>query len=235
MHIYTKNNKLYPSVTTVVGYFKPLETFESLMKWSNFLGFKHKDYIKERDNKAAFGTAVHETVAGLLTNTPVDKSVSDSLTINYLADYADAIKYFERFMMVEMIHPIDTIFSEETIVSEKLGYAGTIDWLGTYKNKTFLFDFKTSASMHETMKLQLSAYRWMLRCLHNINVDTLCIVRLDKNVDGLYEEFTLDLNEEYNKQLMNHCESCFASLVNGYYERMYIEKEFKERMKTNVL
>ena len=120
MHIYTKNNKLYPSVTTVVGYFKPLETFESLMKWSNFLGFKHKDYIKERDNKAAFGTAVHETVAGLLTNTPVDKSVSDSLTINYLADYADAIKYFERCMMVEMIHPIDTIFSEETIVSEKL-------------------------------------------------------------------------------------------------------------------
>ena len=199
MHIYTKNNKLYPSVTTVVGYFKPLETFESLMKWSNFLGFKHKDYIKERDNKAAFGTAVHETVAGLLTNTPVDKSVSDSLTINYLADYADAIKYFERFMMVEMIHPIDTIFSEETIVSEKLGYAGTIDWLGTYKNKTFLFDFKTSSSMHETMKLQLSAYRKLLKEEKDITIDGAAIVFISKKGVTLQEVSLDELDKVYKK------------------------------------
>ena len=199
MHIYTKNNKLYPSVTTVVGYFKPLETFESLMKWSNFLGFKHKDYIKERDNKAAFGTAVHETVAGLLTNTPVDKSVSDSLTINYLADYADAIKYFERFMMVEMIHPIDTIFSEETIVSEKLGYAGTIDWLGTYKNKTFLFDFKTSSSMHETMKLQLSAYRKLLKEERDITIDGAAIVFISKKGVTLQEVSLDELDKVYKK------------------------------------
>ena len=198
MHIYTKN-KLYPSVTTVVGYFKPLETFESLMKWSNFLGFKHKDYIKERDNKAAFGTAVHETVAGLLTNTPVDKSVSDSLTINYLADYADAIKYFERFMMVEMIHPIDTIFSEETIVSEKLGYAGTIDWLGTYKNKTFLFDFKTSSSMHETMKLQLSAYRKLLKEEKDITIDGAAIVFISKKGVTLQEVSLDELDKVYKK------------------------------------
>lgn len=199
MHIYTKNNKLYPSVTTVVGYFKPLETFESLMKWSNFLGFKHKDYIKERDNKAAFGTAVHETVAGLLTNAPVDKSVSDSLTINYLADYADAIKYFERFMMVEMIHPIDTIFSEETIVSEKLGYAGTIDWLGTYKNKTFLFDFKTSSSMHETMKLQLSAYRKLLKEERDITIDGAAIVFISKKGVTLQEVSLDELDKVYKK------------------------------------
>ena len=199
MHIYTKNNKLYPSVTTVVGYFKPLETFESLMKWSNFLGFKHKDYIKERDNKAAFGTAVHETVAGLLTNTPVDKSVSDSLTINYLADYADAIKYFERFMMVEMIHPIDTKFSEETIVSEKLGYAGTIDWLGTYKNKTFLFDFKTSSSMHETMKLQLSAYRKLLKEERDITIDGAAIVFISKKGVTLQEVSLDELDKVYKK------------------------------------
>ena len=199
MHIYTKNNKLYPSVTTVVGYFKPLETFESLMKWSNFLGFKHKDYIKERDNKAAFGTAVHETVAGLLTNTPIDKSVSDSLTINYLADYADAIKYFERFMMVEMIHPIDTIFSEETIVSEKLGYAGTIDWLGTYKNKTFLFDFKTSSSMHETMKLQLSAYRKLLKEERDITIDGAAIVFISKKGVTLQEVSLDELDKVYKK------------------------------------
>ena len=199
MHIYTKNNRLYPSVTTVVGYFKPLETFESLMKWSNFLGFKHKDYIKERDNKAAFGTAVHETVAGLLTNTPVDKSVSDSLTINYLADYADAIKYFERFMMVEMIHPIDTIFSEETIVSEKLGYAGTIDWLGTYKNKTFLFDFKTSSSMHETMKLQLSAYRKLLKEEKDITIDGAAIVFISKKGVTLQEVSLDELDKVYKK------------------------------------
>ena len=199
MHIYTKNNKLYPSVTTVVGYFKPLETFESLMKWSNFLGFKHKDYIKERDNKATFGTAVHETVAGLLTNTPVDKSVSDSLTINYLADYADAIKYFERFMMVEMIHPIDTIFSEETIVSEKLGYAGTIDWLGTYKNKTFLFDFKTSSSMHETMKLQLSAYRKLLKEERDITIDGAAIVFISKKGVTLQEVSLDELDKVYKK------------------------------------
>ena len=199
MHIYNKNNKLYPSVTTVVGYFKPLETFESLMKWSNFLGFKHKDYIRERDNKAAFGTAVHETVAGLLTNTPVDKSVSDSLTINYLSDYMDAIKHFERFMMTSMIHPIDTIYSEETIVSENLRYAGTIDWLGTYKNKVFLFDFKTSSSMHETMKLQLSAYRKLLKEEKDITIDGSAIVFISKKGVTLQEVSLEELDKVYKK------------------------------------
>ena len=130
---------------------------------------------------------------------PVDKSVSDSLTINYLADYADAIKYFERFMMVEMIHPIDTIFSEETIVSEKLGYAGTIDWLGTYKNKTFLFDFKTSSSMHETMKLQLSAYRKLLKEERDITIDGAAIVFISKKGVTLQEVSLDELDKVYKK------------------------------------
>ena len=199
MHIYTKNGKHYPSVTTIVGYFKPLEAFESLMRWSNYLGFKHKDYIKERDNKAAFGTSVHETVAALLTNTPVDKSISNSLTMSYLGDYADAIKYFERFMMTEMIHSEDTKYSEETIVSEKLGYAGTIDWLGTYKNKTFLFDFKTSSAMHESMKLQLAAYRKLLKEERDITIDGSAIVFISKKGVTI-KEVTLDeLDKAYTK------------------------------------
>ena len=102
-------------------------------------------------------------------------------------------------MMVEMIHPIDTIFSEETIVSEKLGYAGTIDWLGTYKNKTFLFDFKTSSSMHETMKLQLSAYRKLLKEERDITIDGAAIVFISKKGVTLQEVSLDELDKVYKK------------------------------------
>lgn len=198
MHIYSKNDKHYPSVTTIVGYFKPLEVFESLMKWSNFLGFKHMDYVRERDAKAAFGTAVHDSISSLLLNKPIDTDTS-TLSLKYLGDYMDAIKYFTKFMADSNISHLSTIFSEETFVSESLGYAGTIDWLGTYKDKKYLFDFKTSSSMHESMKLQLSAYRKLLKTEKDIDIEGAAIVFVSKSGVKIQEVSLDELDKMYLK------------------------------------
>ena len=52
MHIYEKDGKEYPSVTTII---QSLGS-EEIVKWANHLGFKHLDYTKELEKTAVNGT-----------------------------------------------------------------------------------------------------------------------------------------------------------------------------------
>ena len=56
MHIYEKDGKEYPSVTTII---QSLGS-EEIVKWANHLGFKHLDYTKELEKTAINGTKVHD-------------------------------------------------------------------------------------------------------------------------------------------------------------------------------
>lgn len=234
---YPAPNDGYP---TQWGYIVPRVTHilsemlheQSIVEWSNYIGMFKRQKYKEVINLAAdIGTATHSCIENhIKAGEPISM---DLLEENISTIVNRTYNSFLKWWSIISTKNITVLMQEVPLICQWFG--GTLDLLINIDGRIVLVDFKTSNHFSYKYLLQLSAYRWMLRCLHNINVDTLCIVRLDKNVDGLYEEFTLDLNEESNTQLMNHCESCFASLVNGYYERMYIEKEFKERMKTNVL
>lgn len=67
-------------------------------------------------------------------------------------------KMFERYIdFVSTIKPeMESI--EESFVSEKLGYAGTVDRICMIGKERWLIDIKTSNSMHKSQHLQLATY-----------------------------------------------------------------------------
>ena len=195
MHIYEKNNHLYPSVTTIVGYFKDKPSFEALQKWANFMGFNHRSHVTELDKKAKFGTYVHAILAHELSSSPIDDKLTEGMLIGDINNAHSALNSFRQFQADNGFISNNTVFSEETIISEKLGYAGTVDWVGMYKNKLFLVDFKTSHSIHESMKLQLAAYRQLLKEEKNMNIESsaILIIKPDKIMENDISMEELDI------------------------------------------
>lgn len=198
MHIYEKNNHFYPSVTTIVGYFKDKPSFEALQKWANFMGFNHRSHITELDKKAKFGTYVHALLAHELSSSPIDDKLTEGMLINDINNAHSALESFRQFQAENNLISNSTIFSEETIISEKLGYAGTVDWVGMYKNRLFLIDFKTSHSVHDSMKLQLAAYRQLLKEERGINIESsaILIIKPDKTIENIINMEELDKSYE---------------------------------------
>ena len=200
MHIYESNGVKLPSVTTITGFITLREQFEALMKWSNFLGFKHKKYMDVLNTKADFGSAVHENIHALLTNTePNPEVISKVKSIEDIFNLRSTMKIFDIFLKDLGVDISNTIFSEESIASEKLGYVGTVDWVVKMNSKVYLIDFKTSSTIHESMGLQLSAYRQLLLEEKGIKIDMAAILLLNEKRYKLIEYRHESLNEYYAK------------------------------------
>lgn len=161
MHIYANDDKsiCLPSVTTIISFIKTKNEYEPLLKWSNTLGYSHKDYTATLDYYATFGTIVHETLSHIVTGkyTPddLDKKVGFSDMEKYLMTITNFLSFYNN------TNP-DTIYSEKSFLSENLGYGGTIDWVSKENNDIILTDFKTSSAIRDYMLLQLCAYMKLL-------------------------------------------------------------------------
>ena len=169
MHIYTNANKTIklPSVTSIISFVKIEPEFDPLIKWSNSLGFKHQRYSDVLNNAADFGTKIHETLANIVTGKPIPDE-------QYKGSFDDVIKYnstISNFLKYYSQHEIETIYSEKSLLSENLGYAGTIDWVHRENNKIALVDFKTSSSYKSYMAMQLSAYMHLIEDQTGIKID----------------------------------------------------------------
>lgn len=155
-HIYTgPDGKLYPSVTTVLDLFS---YNQSLMGWANYLGFQRKDYKKELDKTAVIGTWVHAHCQKFVDpdSNPEFTDLPDPMT-RFRAE-----KRVNTFKEKISLYPYKTIFTEKTLVSPKLGFAGTLDWLCEFWNTLTLFDFKTSKAVRSKMLAQLGGYALLL-------------------------------------------------------------------------
>ncbi|WP_276670249.1 hypothetical protein [Schaalia cardiffensis] len=112
---------------------------EDAVKWLKSSPFK------ERDRAAARGTAVHalaeQVVAGLEVDVPVDHA-------NLVAGYVDFLDD----------NDVEPLLVEAKVASRAHWYAGTADLFATMGGQTWLFDLKTSRSVHGSYFLQLAAY-----------------------------------------------------------------------------
>lgn len=158
MHIYELDGGFYPSVTTIL---KIISTNEDLLKWANHMGFKRKDIKKIQEESTDFGTKVHSHLQSIVDN-----------NFNNPIPYKDNLEKYEieniKKKFIEFFKDIkyNTLYTEKTIISKELGYAGTLDWLFTLDNDTLILgDFKTSKKVHTTMLLQLGGYYNLLRTL----------------------------------------------------------------------
>lgn len=200
---------MLPSVTTITSFVKFKPEYDSLVKWANSLGFSHKKYQETLDVYANFGTCVHQALSCIVTGNPITDDISSTISFNDMAKYQRSIDNFVKFY--NEANPT-TIYSEKSLLSEKLGYGGTIDWVSIEGNTTYISDFKTSSQVRPYMTMQLAAYIELLKEV-GIKIDRARIILVsneklsvreftDEEISKAYELFTkiLYLYNEYGKE-----------------------------------
>lgn len=178
MHIYTNEAKtiMLPSVTTITSFVKFKPEYEPLMQWSNFLGFKNQRYQETLDMTADLGTKVHEAIAYVVQDKDVPDELSKTVPLVDMVKYCMSVASFRQFY--NDTKP-ETLFSERSMLSETLGYGGTIDWVSIEDKKTILTDFKTSSAVRGYMSMQLAAYIKLLE-EKGISIDVARIMLVSK-------------------------------------------------------
>lgn len=137
----------YPSVSTIIG----AESKPWLDAWREKWGS-----LAVRKTEAAnkIGTEFHRCVEEYLER--------GSFTIDY--DHLSQnmrrriIGMMTSFMRWAKMVDGDIHDTELKVVSRQYAYSGTLDAVGTFKNKLMLYDWKTSSRIYPDMDLQLVAY-----------------------------------------------------------------------------
>ena len=186
MHIYDcADGTQVPSVTTILQ----ILGSPAIIRWANWLGFKHLDYEKELDRAANNGTVVH-----MCTQHVVDPEHTEALEFKNDFEsqyYAGITKRFTDF--ISRFH-YETIFTEKSFASTELGYGGTIDWYARLAGLNMLFDFKTSKQVRLKHLLQLGGYMPLLES-NGYPVDAAAIIIVNDRTCQMYPINKLTLLE----------------------------------------
>lgn len=221
---YVFNGVTVPRVTKILS---DMLHEDSLMSWSNFIGLvKHQKYQDVLNQAADKGSIVHNGIEDYLTNG--NELNLAAVPQNYQVEVENAYESFKKWWNIVATNNKAYVVMQETPLTCQW-YGGTLDLLLNINDKYYLFDFKTSNHLSYKYILQLAAYRYMLRAGHNIEVDGVGIIKLDKQTVN-FEEVMLHCDDPFDADLLNHAEICFHHIVYGYYERKYVENGFKAVM-----
>jgi hypothetical protein len=145
---YRRNNKYYPSVSSILNYFPKNQYFHS---WLKDVGH-NADIIVQK--AAQEGTQVHNAIEAFLNGEDI-KWIDDYGNARYSLDIWKMILKFAEFWNT---HKPELVASEYHLFSDKHEYAGTADLIVRFKEKLWLLDIKTSNSLHTSYDLQLASY-----------------------------------------------------------------------------
>lgn len=200
---YEFNGIKVPRVTEILSY-----TINEpyIAEWANWLGYKHKSYKATLGDAANVGTAVHNYIANVCQNKPVEE-YSDDRILNCISAFN---KWWNQ---LTSSNEVSIIGQEQKIVCPWFG--GTYDMLLRVNDKVYLIDFKTSSKISFRYFLQLAAYKYMIEPYYNIHVDACMILRLDKKNAG-FEEAIVDTNTSIGDSYITDCLNTFFSCV-AYY------------------
>lgn len=156
MHIYDcEDGSQVPSVTTILK----LLGSDDIIRWANYLGYKHINYDEEMDRTADIGTTIHKCVQRVVD--PNNTTEIVEFKNSFDADYFKRItEIFKRFISN---FTYETIFTEKAFASSELGYGGTLDWYCKIAKKHMLIDFKSSKQVRLKHLLQLGGYYSLLK------------------------------------------------------------------------
>lgn len=176
------------SVTTILDKTKPKEEREVLQKWKNRVGQTNAQMITTEASSR--GTRLHSFLEGYIKN-------------DVLADPGDNPYSKQSHKMAKVI--IDNAFGN---VDESWGcevplyypelYAGTCDYVGVWKGKPAIMDFKQSNKCKKRewitgYFLQLAAYAQAHNFVHGTNITTGVILMC--TADFQYQEFVIEEEE----------------------------------------
>ena len=220
---YFYNDIPVPRVTEILS--KMLHE-DYLMTWANAIGlYKRQKYKEVLEKSAEIGTYSHELVEQYIKEQEYDIS---QFNINSKAIYDASINAVESFKL--WYNDVFTYNKVEVLgIEQKLScpwFGGTYDMLIKINGRTYLTDFKTSNHIGYKYALQLAAYKYMLS-LQEITIDGTIILQLDKKKPS-YTEYIMDFSNGKHFEFINDCTECFLSLVYAYFQRIKVEKQFKE-------
>jgi hypothetical protein len=171
---YRRNDKYYPSVSSVLNYFPKNQFFHS---WLKDVGH-NSDIIAQ---KAAWeGTQVHNAAEKFLNGEEINW-IDDNGTVLYNLDVWKMILKFCEFWNT---YKPELIATEYHLFSDKHEYAGTADLIVRFKDKLWLMDIKTSNTLHTSYDLQLAAYAKAWNETHNEPIEETGIIWLKAATRG---------------------------------------------------
>lgn len=144
----TDTGAFIPSVTTILDAYPKTAQFYDWLKKNG----ENADEI--RDAAGAIGSMVHKLTEQYDAGDEVSLLGLDGRIDYKVAEW----KQFERYIDFSNKFKPEILDTEFNIVSEKLGFAGTIDRRVRLNGKVYILDIKTSGSVHDHYWLQLAAY-----------------------------------------------------------------------------
>lgn len=192
MHIYEcPDGKKVPSVTTILQILGSKE----IIYWANRLGFRHIDYDAEMNALADAGTKMHAMVQQI-----VDPNCTATVSFK---DQFEKERYdllAMRFSNMIKDYSYNTVFTEKTFVSSKLGYGGTVDWFAEMSSFNMLNDFKSSKKVYMKHLLQLGGY-YNLMTENGYDIHGGSIILVNDRLSSLYpvsRESLIKLGDIFN-------------------------------------
>lgn len=153
------NGVWVPSITTILeAYPKPY----ALLQWLKENG-ENADKIRDAAGKR--GSIVHQLTDDYDNSIEVNLLNENGHPQYSLEEWA----MFERYVEFSQKYKPDNVMIEQNIVSQKLGFAGTIDRVIELKGKRLLVDIKTSNMIANSYWLQLAAYEQLLMTITGHN------------------------------------------------------------------
>ena len=221
MHIYDcEDGTQVPSVTTILK----LLGSEAIIKWSNYLGFRHINYDEEMERTADIGTIIHKCVQEVVdpSNTTEVVEFKNSFDADYFNSITDRFRsYISRFTY-------ETYFTEKAFASSKLGYGGTLDWYAKIAGFNMLCDFKSSKQVRLKHLLQLGGYRNLL-LEKDYPVDGGAIIIVNRNDCKMHAVNGHDM--EILSELFEQLALLYKTTQGGEL-RMPNDKEFLKKLMT---
>lgn len=148
----TPDGSEYPSVTTIIS---KMSDKSWLDDWINKVGEKEANRVTKRSSTR--GTAVHRLCEQYILNRDID--LKREMPINK--------KLFLQLKSLLTENVSDIRASEAGLYSDRLKAAGTVDLIGSFRNKPSVIDFKTSTNnkLEEDIEgyfIQTAIYSYML-------------------------------------------------------------------------
>ncbi len=181
----TPEGNAYPSITTMLGITMRPEKVKALNDWRTALGGAEAD--RQSNAAATRGTNVHRMIEEFLNGDKVDQSNVSP----------DDIQIFNSLRL--KFKNINEIWGQEVaLYSNMLEIAGRCDFIGVYKNKDCIIDFKTSNNHKDKNKIddyymQMTFYGLAHNEMFGTNINDGVILMGCSN--GLPLEFKVDLRQ----------------------------------------
>ncbi len=149
-----------PSVTTI------LEAYPKGAQYYEWLKKHGEDADNIRDEAGRRGSVVHNLTERYDAGEEVSLINEHGVIDFKISEWA----MFERYVDFRNRFPAEIFYTEKNIISEKLGFAGTLDRVMNIEGYTLLVDIKTSGAIYNSYWLQLAAYEQLLLEEHGHNI-----------------------------------------------------------------